>query len=100
MFQSVFEDMTELCMRTKGMPIAKDEIYFLAINMAQGFPDWKPPSIVKQALKEAADMNEDQYTRVGGHPALVKAIAKEYGPKFGRTLDPMKEVSDHYSVTI
>ena len=60
--------------------------------MAQGYPDWQPPSFVKDSLQEAAQADENQYTRVGGHPKLVKAIAEEYSPKLGRSIDPMEEV--------
>jgi len=77
---SVFEEINELCSKTKS------------INMGQGAPDWDPPKFVKNSLVEVAHEKEDQYTRVGGHPELVKIIAEEYSEKFNRNIDPMKEV--------
>ena len=43
-------------------------------------------------MTQAIGKNENQYIRVGGHPNLVKEIAKTYGPKINRTLDPLTEV--------
>jgi len=60
--------------------------------MGQGAPDWDPPEFVKESLVEVAHEKEDQYTRVGGHPELIKIIAEEYSAKFDRNIDPMKEV--------
>ncbi|CAJ1455289.1 unnamed protein product [Effrenium voratum] len=34
----------------------------------------------------------NQYTRPGGEPGLVQTIARAYSSRFGRDLDPMKEV--------
>lgn len=34
-----------------------------------------------------------QYCRSGGLPELVNALAKHYSPIYGRTIDPMKEVT-------
>ena len=64
-----------------------------AMNLGQGFPDWETPEFLQKYMKEAMKLSEHQYGRVGGHPMLTQAIAKEYGPKFNRKLDPMKEAS-------
>jgi aspartate/methionine/tyrosine aminotransferase len=63
----------------------------------QGFPDWPTPDFIKAALKEAVDLDYNQYTRSGGHPPLVKALAERYSPVFdgalGRPIDAMTEVT-------
>jgi len=64
----------------------------IAKNLAQGFPDWETPEFVREYMTQAINKNENQYIRVAGHPNLVKEIAKTYGPKLNRTLDPLSEV--------
>jgi len=66
--------------------------FAIAKNLAQGFPDWETPEFVREYMTQAINKNENQYIRVAGHPNLVKEIAKTYGPKFNRTLDPLTEV--------
>jgi aspartate/methionine/tyrosine aminotransferase len=61
--------------------------------MAQGFPDWLPPTFLKKALEETSHEPEDQYARSGGHLPLIKVISKEFSEKFKRDIDPMNEVS-------
>ena len=61
--------------------------------MAQGFPDWSPPQFLKDALVEAATLNEDQYCRSGGHVPLVEAIAEEFSAKFNRKINPLTDVN-------
>jgi len=68
------------------------------INLGQGFPDF--PEVVPQHLRQAlintqlpgADNNFNQYCRGQGHPEFVSALSELYGPLFGRTIDPMKEI--------
>lgn len=74
-----------------------------AVNLGQGFPSFGSPGFLRQAVadvmaddvfaEESAPASlGNQYTRPGGDPGLVKAIAQEYSPRFGRELDPMSEV--------
>lgn len=74
-----------------------------AANLGQGFPSFGSPAFLKEAVSEAIvgdvfaetgkpDGLGNQYTRPGGEPGLAATIAKVYGPRFGRTLDPMTEV--------
>ena len=65
--------------------------------MAQGFPDWPTPKFCKEFLHEATLADENQYIRVAGHPSFVEAIADEYTEKFGRKVDPLKEVYTNLS---
>lgn len=91
---SIFEEVSLLSLQTQCniFFILKRIILFLAKNLAQGFPDWETPKFVRTYLSEAIEKNENQYIRVAGHPNLVKEIARTYGPKLGRELDPLTEV--------
>ncbi|CAJ1370157.1 unnamed protein product [Effrenium voratum] len=74
-----------------------------AANLGQGFPSFGSPSFLKQAVVDAIETDVfaetgapkglgNQYTRPGGEPGLVQTIARAYSSRFGRDLDPMKEV--------
>ncbi|KAL7838339.1 hypothetical protein AOLI_G00267430 [Acnodon oligacanthus] len=63
------------------------------VNMGQGFPDFSPPSFIKEAFCSAitGGASMHQYTRGFGHPALVKILAKFFGRIVGREIDPMED---------
>ena len=63
-----------------------------AINLGQGFPNFPAPDFVKEAARAAIGADLNQYPRGAGHPRLVTALAQVYGPLFGRSLDPMREI--------
>lgn len=64
-----------------------------AENLGQGFPDWETPRFVKDAMINAVNNNHNQYCRAGGDIALVEAISKHYGPRIGRSIDPLTEIT-------
>jgi len=73
-------------------PLAKESG---AINLGQGFPDWSPPSFVRDAMVTAVNgsaMNS-QYCRSQGHLPLVQALAKHYSVSFGREIDALTEIT-------
>tara|TARA_B110000208_G_scaffold146684_1_gene176999 strand:+ start:197 stop:1435 length:1239 start_codon:yes stop_codon:yes gene_type:complete len=85
--RNVFADFTALARRLG------------AINLGQGFPSFGAPSFVTSAAVEAianvgepSTVDHNQYTRPGGHPSLVEAVAEFYAPHFNRAIDPMTEV--------
>ncbi|OMJ75991.1 hypothetical protein SteCoe_24753 [Stentor coeruleus] len=70
-----------------------------AINLGQGFPNFACPQFVKDALTEAVNNNENQYSRPAGFPMLVEEIAKIYSVKHNRKIDPMTEVAVCYGAS-
>ncbi|PIO39661.1 hypothetical protein AB205_0080470 [Aquarana catesbeiana] len=68
---------------------------YKTVNLGQGFPDFSPPSFIKEAFAKAITEEHtllNQYTRVFGHPPLVKVLAKLFGQLLGRELDPLTNV--------
>jgi aspartate/methionine/tyrosine aminotransferase len=79
--ESVIREMTRLAIRHK------------AVNLAQGFPDFAAPEVVKQAAKRAIDEEHNQYTITWGTPALRQAIAAYYTRRHGLKADPEREIT-------
>ena len=74
-----------------------------AANLGQGFPSFGSPEFLQKAVEDAMDGDVfaatgapkalgNQYTKPGGEPTLGQTIAKIYGPRFKRQLDPLKEI--------
>jgi kynurenine--oxoglutarate transaminase/cysteine-S-conjugate beta-lyase/glutamine--phenylpyruvate transaminase len=65
-----------------------------AINLGQGFPTLPvQPFILNAAQKSVSNPNlGHQYTRSEGHPRLVNALSRYYGPLINRKIEPMTEV--------
>ena len=63
-----------------------------AVNLGQGFPNFPAPDFVKEAAQHAIGADLNQYARSAGHPRLIHALAKVYGPLFGRDLNPQSEI--------
>ena len=64
-----------------------------AVNLGQGYPDFPGPDFVKEAAKAAIDADLNQYAMPQGSPRLRQAIAKDWGARFGREIDPDAEVT-------
>ncbi|XP_017316000.1 kynurenine--oxoglutarate transaminase 1 isoform X1 [Ictalurus punctatus] len=64
------------------------------VNLSHGFPDFPPPSFAKEALCTAVcgGTSMHQYTRILGHPPLVKILAKFFGRILGLEIDPMQDI--------
>ena len=67
-------------------------IEYNAVNLGQGFPNFPAPDFVKEAAQQAIANDLNQYARSAGHPRLINALAKTYGPLFGRELNPQTEI--------
>ncbi|CAG2189987.1 CCBL [Mytilus edulis] len=67
-----------------------------ALNMALGFPDFRPPENVLEALSNAVIGNNhmiNHYTRAYGHPRLVDALSKLYSITMGREINAMTNIN-------
>ncbi|HET8569750.1 MAG TPA: aminotransferase class I/II-fold pyridoxal phosphate-dependent enzyme, partial [Candidatus Limnocylindria bacterium] len=58
------------------------------INLAQGFPNFAAPEVVKEAAKRAIDADVNQYAITWGAPSLRRALARTYGELYGMAVDP------------
>ncbi|HET6411228.1 MAG TPA: aminotransferase class I/II-fold pyridoxal phosphate-dependent enzyme [Anaeromyxobacter sp.] len=79
--ESVIRGMTRLAK-------AKD-----AINLAQGFPDFPCPEVLKEAASRAIRENLNQYAITWGSKHLRSAVARKYAEWYGLSIDPEEEVT-------
>lgn len=63
-----------------------------AINLAQGFPDYEPPQLLRSLLARAAESGANQYAPMGGTEALREQIAGAARVR-GWTVNPADEVT-------
>jgi aminotransferase len=64
-----------------------------AINLAQGFPDFAAPAMIKTAAQEAIAADLNQYAITWGAPPLRQAIARKYRDWYGLEYDPKTEIT-------
>jgi aspartate/methionine/tyrosine aminotransferase len=65
-------------------------VKYEAVNLGQGFPDWKTPQFVLDALKAST---YHQYARPAGHPPLVEFIAERYSAHLDHPVNPFTQVA-------
>src|SRR5260221_5090846 len=68
--------MTRLCAQHGG------------INLAQGFPNFPAPPLLKDAAKRAIDADINQYAITWGAKSLRDALSKTYRDLYGMAVDP------------
>ena len=64
-----------------------------AVNLAQGFPDFPAPEIVKQAAADAIARDVNQYAITWGAKSFRDAIAAKYRRHYNLDLDPERELT-------
>lgn len=64
-----------------------------AINLAQGFPDFPAPAVIKQAAIDAIDADVNQYAITWGAQRIRDAIAARLAEDAGVTIDPERELT-------
>lgn len=64
-----------------------------AINLAQGFPDFPAPDVLKDAACAAIRADINQYAVTWGSPRLRRAIAAKYAADYGLEIDPDREIT-------
>ncbi|MBI5280458.1 MAG: aminotransferase class I/II-fold pyridoxal phosphate-dependent enzyme [Candidatus Solibacter usitatus] len=79
--ESVIREMTRLAIRHQ------------AVNLAQGFPDFPAPDVLKEAAARAVAEDYNQYAITWGSKPLRDAIAAKYLRYHGLELDPEREIT-------
>ncbi len=79
--ESVIREMTRVARR------------FDAINLAQGFPDFSAPQLLKDAACQAIQADVNQYAITWGTTALRDALVRKYSDWYGMTVDPDAEIT-------
>src|SRR5712692_6106759 len=64
-----------------------------AINLAQGFPNFAAPDVLKEAAARAIRDDVNQYAITWGAKRLRDALAREYADSYGMTVNPETEVT-------
>ncbi len=79
--ESVIREMTRLAFQ------------FNAVNLAQGFPDFPAPEILKRAAIEAIEADINQYSITWGAKLFRDAIAAKYRRHYQLDFDPEREIT-------
>jgi aminotransferase len=64
-----------------------------AINLAQGFPNFAAPEILKEAAARAIRDDINQYAITWGARRLREAVARKYAGWYGMPVDPEREIT-------
>jgi aspartate/methionine/tyrosine aminotransferase len=64
-----------------------------AINLAQGFPDFPAPELLKEAACDAIRADINQYAVTWGTPRFRRALAEKYHRFYGMEVDEAREVT-------
>ena len=79
--ESVIREMTRLALVHR------------ATNLAQGFPDFPAPQVLKDAAAEAIAADFNQYSITWGAQRFREAIAAKYRRTYGLDFDPEREIT-------
>ncbi len=64
-----------------------------AVNLAQGFPDFAAPALLKQAATDAIAADVNQYAITWGSKPFRDAIARKQLATYGLEVDPEREIT-------
>jgi len=72
-----------------------------AVNLGQGFPDWDPPSFVREAMTRSIDpkfrRHANQYARSYAHLPLAEVLAEDYNRRWagivGTGINPATQIA-------
>jgi aminotransferase len=64
-----------------------------AVNLAQGFPDFPAPEVLKEAACAAIRQDINQYAITWGAPRLRNALARKYGELYGMDVDSERDIT-------
>ncbi|MDU4960488.1 MAG: aminotransferase class I/II-fold pyridoxal phosphate-dependent enzyme [Sporomusaceae bacterium] len=80
---------TESVIREMSRVAARHE----AINLAQGFPDFSAPAVIKQAAVDAINRDHNQYAITWGTKDLRDGIAAKLQRDYGIGIDPEQQIT-------
>ena len=64
-----------------------------SINLAQGFPNFPAPDLLKEAAARAIHDDINQYAITWGAQSLREALARTYARWYGLAADPEREIT-------
>jgi aspartate/methionine/tyrosine aminotransferase len=64
-----------------------------SINLAQGFPNFPAPELLKEAARRAIQEDVNQYAITWGAQRLREALARKYSRWYGLESDPDREIT-------
>ena len=64
-----------------------------AINLAQGFPSFEPPELLRERVTHHLESGRNQYAPMAGVPALTDAIAEQIGMRQRRRVEPDRNIT-------
>jgi len=64
-----------------------------AVNLAQGFPDFPTPDLLKDAACRAIRADVNQYAITWGAPSLRDALVRKYARWYGMEVDGAREIT-------
>ena len=67
-------------------------LQYNAVNLSQGFPDFKPPKAILDRLAQVAYEDYHQYSITWGAQDLREALAAKQSHYMGRAIDPNSEI--------
>jgi aminotransferase len=73
--------------------MSRRAIQYGAVNLAQGYPDFPAPDLVKHAATKAIDADINQYANTWGAKPLRNAISRKYREFYGLEYDPEREIT-------
>jgi aspartate/methionine/tyrosine aminotransferase len=79
--ESVIREMTRVCIVHQG------------INLAQGYPDFSAPEIVKNEAVKAIGDDFNQYSITWGTPRLRRSIADKFAAYNGVSVNPEEQIT-------
>ena len=79
--ESVIREMTRLALRHN------------AVNLAQGFPDFPAPQVLKDAARQAIGDDVNQYAITWGAKRFRDQITAKYRRVYGLEIDPEREIT-------
>jgi aspartate/methionine/tyrosine aminotransferase len=79
--ESVIREMTRLALETGS------------VNLAQGFPDFGAPELLKEAARQAITADFNQYAITWGAKPFRDAIAAKYARCYGLDVEPEREIT-------